>query len=69
VSACGSGHRRASVGQILETVNLWITEQNVDPARTRVVDDVRDVVVFEERLFPGSSTPISLCPNASSALT
>jgi RPA family protein len=52
-----------SAGQILETVNVQIINQNFDPARIRVVDDVCNVVVFEGQLLPDSSTPVSLCPD------
>ena len=51
------------VGQILETVNVQIINQNFDPARIRVVDEVCNVVVFEGQLLPDSSTPVSLCPD------
>ena len=52
-----------ALGQILETVNVQIINQNFDPARIRVVDDVCNVVVFEGQLLPDSSTPVSLCPD------
>ena len=50
-------------GQILETVNVQIINQNFDPARIRVVDDVCNVVVFEGQVLPDSSAPVSLCPD------
>jgi hypothetical protein len=50
-------------------VNVQIINQTLDPARIRVVDDVCGVVVFEGQLLPDSSTPASLCPTVSSALT
>jgi len=50
-------------GQILETVNVQIINQNFEPARIRVVDDICNVVVFEGQLLPDSSTPVSLCPD------
>jgi hypothetical protein len=50
-------------GQILQTVDVNIVNQNFDPVEIRVVDDVCDVVVFEGRLLPNSSTTVSLCPD------
>jgi hypothetical protein len=50
-------------GQVLETVNVNIVNQNFDPIGIRVVDDVCDVIVFEGRLLPNSSTTVSLCPD------
>jgi hypothetical protein len=52
-----------SAGQILETVNVQIINQNFEPARIRVVDEVCNVVVFDGQLLPDSSTPVSLCPD------
>jgi hypothetical protein len=43
-------------GQILQTVDVNIVNQNFDPIGIRVVDDVCDVIVFEGRLLPNSST-------------
>jgi hypothetical protein len=50
-------------GQVLETVDVNIVNQNFDPIGIRVVDDVCDVIVFEGRLLPNSSTTVSLCPD------
>jgi hypothetical protein len=50
-------------GQILQTVDVNIVNQNFDPIGIRVVDDVCDVIVFEGRLLPNSSTTVSLCPD------
>jgi hypothetical protein len=50
-------------GQVLETVDVNIVNQNFEPAEIRVVDDVCEVVVFEGRLLPNSSTTVSLCPD------
>ena len=50
-------------GQVLETVNVNIVNQNFDPIGIRVVDEVCDVVVFEGRLLPNASTTVSLCPD------
>ena len=50
-------------GQILETVDVNIVNQNFDPIGIRVVDDVCDVIVFEGRLLPNASTTVSLCPD------
>jgi hypothetical protein len=50
-------------GQILQTVDVNIVNQNFDPVAIRVVDDVCDAVVFEGRLLPNSSTTVSLCPD------
>jgi hypothetical protein len=50
-------------GQVLETVDVNIVNQNFDPAEIRVVDDVCDVVAFEGELLPNSSTTVSLCPD------
>ena len=50
-------------GQVLQTVDVNIVNQNFDPIGIRVVDDVCDVIVFEGRLLPNSSTTVSLCPD------
>ena len=50
-------------GQVLETVNVNIVNQNFDPIGIRVVDEVCDVIVFEGRLLPNASTTVSLCPD------
>jgi hypothetical protein len=50
-------------GQILQTVDVNIVNQNFDPIGIRVVDDVCDVIVFEGRLLPNASTTVSLCPD------
>jgi hypothetical protein len=50
-------------GQILQTVDVNIVNQNFDPVEIRVVDDVCEVVVFKGRLLPNSSTTVSLCPD------
>jgi hypothetical protein len=50
-------------GQIRQTVDVNIVNQNFDPIGIRVVDDVCDVIVFEGRLLPNSSTTVSLCPD------
>jgi hypothetical protein len=50
-------------GQILQTVDVNIVNQNFDPVEIRVVDDVCDAVVFEGRLLPNATTTVSLCPD------
>jgi hypothetical protein len=50
-------------GQIRQTVDVNIVNQNFDPVEIRVVDDVCDVIIFEGRLLPNSSTTVSLCPD------
>jgi hypothetical protein len=50
-------------GQILQTIDVNIVNQNFDPVEIRVVDDVCEVIVFEGRLLPNSSTTVSLCPD------
>ena len=52
-----------AAGQILQTVDVNVVNQNFDPVEIRVVDDVCDVIVFEGRLLPNSSTTVSLCPD------
>jgi hypothetical protein len=52
-----------AAGQILQTVDVNVINQNFDPVEIRVVDDVCDVIVFEGRLLPNSSTTVSLCPD------
>ena len=52
-----------SAGQVLETVDVNIVNQNFDPIGIRVVDDVCDVIAFEGRLMPNASTTVSLCPD------
>jgi len=54
-------HRPA--GQMLETVDVNIVNQNFDPVEIRVVDDVCEAIVFEGQLLPNSSTTVSLCPD------
>jgi hypothetical protein len=49
-------------GQMLKTVSVNIVNQSFEPAEIRVVDEVCDVVVFEGRLTPNSTTTVSLCP-------
>ena len=51
------------IGQVLETVEVNIVNQNLDPAEIRVVDDICDVIVFEGTLLPNSSTTVALCPD------
>lgn len=50
-------------GQILETVDVNIINQNFDPARIRVIDEVCEVVAFDGELLPNASTTVSLCPD------
>ena len=49
--------------QLLQTVDVNIGNQNFDPARIRVVDEVCEVVAFEGELLPNASTTVSLCPD------
>jgi len=48
-------------GQVLESVDVNIVNQNFEPVEIRVVDEVCDVVAFQGRLLPNSSTTVSLC--------
>jgi hypothetical protein len=48
--------------QSLETVDVNIIDQNFDPARIRVVDEVCRVA-FDGELLPNASTTVSLCPD------
>jgi len=50
-------------GQILETVDVNIINQNFDPAEIRVVDEVCDLVAFEGQVLPNSTVTVSLCPD------
>jgi hypothetical protein len=52
-----------AAGQMLQTVDVNVVNQNFDPVEIRVVDEVCDVIVFEGRLLPNSSTTVSLCPD------
>jgi hypothetical protein len=50
-------------GQILQTIDVNVVNQNFDPVEIRVVDEVCDMIVFEGRLLSNSSTTVSLCPD------